>query len=64
MFFTLRNNELEQIARIYEVEQLALAGRLDLDDEIISFEPHEGGVRIQTKSGRNLTLFFKDGLKL
>jgi hypothetical protein len=63
MFYTLRYHELEQIAKIYEVDISALADRLELDEEIISFQPHEGGVKIKTKNNENLILRFKDRLK-
>ena len=64
MLYQLNDNEMRQIAAIYEIDAEVLAGRLDLDEEIISFQPYIGGVKIKTKNNENLILRFKDALKL
>lgn len=64
MLYTLNNSELEQISQIYEVDTSALAERLELEDDIVEFLPFEGGIKVETKAGQNLTLCFKDKLKL
>lgn len=59
MLHKLHNSELEQIARIYEVDVDTLAERLDFEDAIISFQPFENGIKITTESDQNLSLRFK-----
>lgn len=59
MLYKLHNSELEQIARIYEVDVDILAEQLDFEDEILSFQPFEHGLKIQTTTQR-LTLRLKD----
>lgn len=60
MIYKLNNSELEQIARIYEMDSATLAERLQFEDDIISFLPYEGGVEIKTKNIESLILRFKD----
>lgn len=59
MLYKLNNAELEQIAKIYEIDVEALAGRLNFEDKIISFLPHERGVSITTENNQNLILRFE-----
>ena len=63
MIYKLHNHELEQIARIYETDIETLAERLNFEDKIISFLPHERGVAITTENNQDLILRFKDRLK-
>ena len=63
MIYKLENTELQQIAAIYEMDIELLAEKLDLEDDIVEFLPFQGGIKIGTKSGQNLTLCFKDNLK-
>ena len=64
MLYQLNKNELEAIAKIYETDVSTLAEKLDLDDEIISFQPYTGGIEIKTKKIEKLILRFKNELKL
>lgn len=64
MRYKLYNDELEQMAKIYETDVSTLAEKLDLDDEIISFQPYTGGIEIKTKKIERLILRFKNELKL
>ena len=59
MLYQLNNAELEQIAKIYEIDIETLAERLNFEDRIISFLPHEGGVAITTENNQNLILRFE-----
>lgn len=64
MIYTLSNSELEQIAKVYEIDLEVLAERLQVEDDIIEVLPFQGGIKVETNSGQKLTLCFKDGLKL
>lgn len=64
MIYTLSNSELEQIAGVYEIDIEVLVKRLQVEDDIIEVLPFQKGIKVETKAGQNLTLFFKDGLKL
>lgn len=60
MIYKLNDSEMRQIAQIYKIDVEVLAKRLNLEDKIISFLPHEKGVKIETESNENLILRFKD----
>lgn len=60
MLYELNNSELEQIARIYEMDSASLVERLQLEDEIIEVFPYEHGLKVKTKGEQNLILRFKN----
>jgi hypothetical protein len=64
MLYKLNDNELRQIAEVYEIDISVLAERLQVEDDIIQVLPFQGGIKVETKAGQNLTLCFKDKLKL
>jgi hypothetical protein len=63
MLYKLNDSELRQVSKIYEIDIEVLAERLQVEDDIIQVLPFQGGIKVETKAGQNLTLFFKDGLK-
>lgn len=60
MLYQLNNAELEQIAKIYEIDVALLVEKINFQDDIISFLPFEKGVEIKTKNNESLILKFKD----
>lgn len=64
MIYNLHNDELKKIAEIYEIDISSLIERLDVEDEILSFQPYEKGVKVRTKNNEKLILRFKDSLKV
>lgn len=59
MTYQLSTNELNQIARCYGMDSATLAERIEIEDAITSFLPHEGGIEIKTKNMLSLILRFK-----
>ena len=59
MLYRINNSELKPIANFYKIDIKVLAEKLNLDDAILNFEPFEKGVKVETRSGQNLTFFFK-----
>ena len=60
MIYKLDNNELQQIARVYEMDISALAEKLETEDDVIEISPFQKGLKIVTESGQSLSLYFKD----
>lgn len=59
MLYKLNDAELKEIAKIYKIDVEVLAERLNFEDKIISFLPHEKGVKIETENNQNLILRFE-----
>jgi hypothetical protein len=60
MIYTLNDNEMRQIAEIYEMDIELLAEKLELEDAVISFMPYKNGVELKTENTESLVLRFKD----
>ena len=60
MLYKLNDKEIRQIAEFYEIDIELLTKKLELEDAVINFLPHQMGVKVQTESGQNIVLRFDD----
>lgn len=59
MLYKLNDNEMRQIAEVYEMDVELLMEKINFQDDVVSFLPRERGIEIKTENTESLILRFK-----